>query len=203
MKRLALGLLLSAGFAPAAIASSIVAAAGDALYAAFRETCDGPPVDYDAMVASATAHGWAAVAPDSDPGLSGIFAMMDEREEDDPEQVSSYRRTLASGDAFLLLQHVTFDEDSWANCTVFDFAAKAPLSYPDMAGWIGRTGKVLGKISYGFVAYWLGPGDVPNHQWVLSVRYNPPDGIFTNIDGFIGTAIESRIRPAAAATEVE
>jgi hypothetical protein len=185
------------------LAAATPAFAADPLYVAFSEVCATPPADFDAMVAGAKAHGWEPIGFDDFPALQAFHdATFDEPEEDDPERVAPFHRVIAGGDMFLVAKRLDFDGSVWAQCNLYDFNSNAPLAYADLVSWLGQKGKIIGKLTFGFSADWLGPGEVPGEQWEINIRYNPPGGVMTNIDGFIGTAIASILRPASAATEL-
>ncbi len=176
-------------------ASGTVAVADDARFAAFRALCaDNPKNTGDALASSAEADGWTLVAPEDD---SNLLTLVDQTA--DPDQgdvVVTYRKTLSSGEAFLVDKTYDDGEGAFFNtCGIYDFDAKKVSGRAELEAWLGKPNAKYSDVSQEGAWLYYDPSQDVGGSWRVSLLYNPIDGSMTAIDGFAGLALVSEIAP--------
>jgi hypothetical protein len=178
------------------LATSVgVAVAGDARVAAFRSLCaDDPKSAGDVLAAAAEADGWTAVTPDDDSNLATLIDQIVDPDEGDA--VVTYRKTLPSGEAFLVDK--SFDDGAgtfFNTCGIYDFDAKAASGREELEAWLGKPNAKHSDVSQEGAWLYYDPSTDVGGAWRVSLLYNPIDGSMTSIDGFAGLALISEFAP--------
>jgi hypothetical protein len=186
---------------PAAVAFLVFAAsgggamAGDARLAAFRALCaDDPKLAADALAAAAEADGWTAVTPEDD---SNLYTLVDQTvDPDDGDVVVTYRKHLASGEAFLVDKSYDDGAGTFFNtCGIYDFDAKGVSGRNELEAWVGKPNAKHSDVSEQGAWLYYDPSADVGGAWRVSLLYNPADGSMTSIDGFAGLAFVSEFAP--------
>jgi hypothetical protein len=179
----------------ALMASGAVASAEDARLTAFRSLCaDDPKLSGDALAAAAEADGWTAVTPEDD---SNLATLVDQTVDlDNGDAFLTYRKQLASGEAFLLDK--SFDDGAGAffnTCGIYDFDAKEVSGREELEAWLGKPNAKHSDVSQEGAWLYYDPAADVGGAWRVSLLYNPIDGSMTSIDGFAGLAFVSEFAP--------
>jgi hypothetical protein len=177
-------------------ASGGVAMAGDARVAAFHSLCaDDPKSSGDALAAAAEAYGWTAVTPDDDANLATLVDQTVDPDEGDT--VVTYRKTLPSGEAFLLDKSFDDGAGTFFNTSgIYDFDAKEASGREELEAWLGKPNAKHSGVSQDGAWLYYDPATDVGGAWRVSLLYNPVDGSMTSIDGFAGLALVSEFAPS-------
>jgi hypothetical protein len=179
----------------ALVASATVASAEDARLAAFRSLCaNDPKLTTDALSAAAEADGWTAVTPEDD---SNLYTLVDQTvDPDEGDVLVTYRKQLASGEAFLVDKSYDDGAGTFFNtCGIYDFDAKQVSGRKELEAWIGKPNAKHSNVSQEGAWLYYDPTADVGGAWRVSLLYNPIDGSMTSIDGFAGLAFVSEFAP--------
>ena len=171
---------------------TVAAAATDPRIEAFRDACIADRQDYAALKQRALAEGWTPARPGMDAELDALLAESATVELDPgmSAMLETYLKTVAGGEAFLVLTYFESEQANLVSCYVYDFTATEPIAPDAISDWLGAPPSDVVDQPSVIIGYtWGTPERLPG-TWDVYLAFLPEGGAASVMTGFSGLLIK-------------